>query len=113
MQSKEKKWVEIEKIIEEYAEEDEELREKLFSLRVNVFTNKKISNVVEENEKLKLKLDNAHVEISRLRKQLLIGIGLKGTEAGSARVLPDKEEDNELEDVEENSDEAEDGKTSN
>jgi len=34
-------------------EEDEELRDKLFELRVNVYSNKKISNVVEENEKLK------------------------------------------------------------
>jgi hypothetical protein len=54
MQSKEKKWLEVEKILEEYAEEDEELREKLYDLRVNVFANKKISNVVEENEKLKV-----------------------------------------------------------
>ena len=53
IQSKEKKWLEVEKILEEYVEEDEELREKLYELRVNVFSNKKISNVVEENEKLK------------------------------------------------------------
>jgi len=39
--------------LEEYVEEDEELRDKLFELRVNVYSNKKISNVVEENEKLK------------------------------------------------------------
>lgn len=45
--------MEVEKILEEYAEEDDELREKLFELRVNVFSNKKITNVVEENEKLK------------------------------------------------------------
>lgn len=68
MQSKEKKWMEVEKIIEEYAEEDDELREKLYELRVNVFSNKKISNVVEENEKLKLQLNEAHDEITRLRK---------------------------------------------
>lgn len=57
MQNKEKKWLEVEKILEEYVEEDEELREKLYDLRVNVFSNKKISNVVEENEKLKIQLD--------------------------------------------------------
>ncbi len=68
MQNKEKKWLEVEKILEEYAEEDDELREKLYDLRVNVFTNKKISNVVEENEKLKLELESAHIEIGRLRR---------------------------------------------
>lgn len=68
MQTKERKWLEVEKILEEYAEEDEELREKLYDLRVNVFSNKKISNVVEENEKLKVQLDQAHEEIGRLRK---------------------------------------------
>ncbi len=68
MQNKEKKWLEVEKILEEYVEEDEELREKLYDLRVNVFSNKKISNVVEENEKLKYELDEAHTEIGRLRK---------------------------------------------
>lgn len=54
MQNKEKKWMEVEKILEEYVEEDEELRDKLYELRVNVYSNKKITNVVEENEKLKL-----------------------------------------------------------
>lgn len=58
----------MEKILEEYVEEDEELRDKLYELRVNVFSNKKISNVVEENEKLKFQLDEAHTEIGRLRK---------------------------------------------
>lgn len=76
MQNKEKKWMEVEKILEEYVEEDEELREKLYELRVNVYSNKKISNVVEENEKLKVQLDQAHDEIGRLRKQvLMIGFG--------------------------------------
>lgn len=76
MQNKEKKWLEVEKILEEYAEEDDELREKLYDLRVNVFTNKKISNVVEENEKLKLELEQTHIEIGRLRRQLLTtGLG--------------------------------------
>lgn len=36
MQTKEKKWVEIEQIMEEYAEDDEELREKFRELRVNI-----------------------------------------------------------------------------
>lgn len=77
MQNKERKWLEVEKILEEYVEEDDELREKLFELRVNVHSNKKISNVVVENDKLKYELDEAHGEIGRLRKQLLtIGMGM-------------------------------------
>lgn len=48
MQNKERKWLEIEKILEEYVEEDDELRDKLLQLRVNVTaaSTKKISNVV-------------------------------------------------------------------
>lgn len=53
MQNKERKWIEVEKILEEYVEDDDELREKLYDLRINVESNKKISNVVEENERLK------------------------------------------------------------
>ena len=73
MQNKERKWLEIEKILEEYVHEDDELRDKLLELRVNVSaaSTKKISNVVQENEKLKVKLDNAYEEIGRLRKKLL------------------------------------------
>lgn len=54
-------------------QEDDELRDKLLELRVNVTTcsTKKISNVVQENDKLKLQLDNAHEEIAKLRKRLL------------------------------------------
>ncbi len=53
--------------------EDDELRDKLLELRVNVSgaSGKKISNVVQENDKLKVELDNAHEEIARLRRQLL------------------------------------------
>jgi hypothetical protein len=38
---------------------------------VTAANTKKISNVVQENEKLKVKLDHAHVEIGKLRKKLL------------------------------------------
>jgi hypothetical protein len=68
MQHKEKKWIEVEKILEDYVEEDEELKEKLFELRINVESNKKISNVVVENEKLKVELIEVHSELSRFRK---------------------------------------------
>jgi hypothetical protein len=40
----------------------------LYELRINVESNKKITNVVEENETLKFQLDEAHEEIGRLRK---------------------------------------------
>lgn len=70
MQNKERKWLEIERILEEYVHEDDELRDKLLELRVNVSaaSTKKISNVVQENDKLKVKLDNALEEINRMRK---------------------------------------------
>lgn len=79
MQNKERKWLEIEKILEEYVHEDDELRDRLLELRVNVSaaSTKKISNVVQENDKLKVQLDNAHEEIARMRKQLLTIGGLK------------------------------------
>lgn len=69
MQNKERKWLEIERILEEYVHEDDELRDKLLELRVNVSaaSTKKISNVVQENDKLKVKLDNALEEINRMR----------------------------------------------
>ena len=70
MQNKERKWLEIERILEEYVREDDELRDRLLELRVNVSASstKKISNVVQENDKLKVQLDNAHDEIQRMRK---------------------------------------------
>ena len=47
------------------------LKNKLNELRVNVASTKKISNVVQENEKLKLSLDSAHNEINELRLKFL------------------------------------------
>jgi uncharacterized coiled-coil DUF342 family protein len=90
MQNKEKKWLEVEKILQEYAEEDDELREKLYDLRVNVFSNKKISNVVEENEKLKMSLDQANEEVARLRKQIILISGAYANQDGTFRVNDDE-----------------------
>ena len=53
MQSKEKKWNEIERILQEYIEDDDELREKFYELRINVEPKKQLSNVVDENSSLK------------------------------------------------------------
>jgi hypothetical protein len=36
LQGKEKKWLEIEEIMDEYAQDDEELREKFRQIRVNI-----------------------------------------------------------------------------
>ena len=71
MQNKEKKWIEIEQIMEEYAEDDEELRDKFKELKVNIRPGQKISNIVHENEKLKYECKNLHNEIKRMRKILL------------------------------------------
>lgn len=87
MQNKEKKWFEVEKILEEYIEEDEELREKLYELRINVESNKKITNVVEENEKLKNEISEAHQEIGLLRRQLLNIEGVQSIDAYHKRHL--------------------------
>lgn len=46
MQHKEKKWADIEKIIQVYIDNDEELKEKIHDLRLTVGGNKKVTNVV-------------------------------------------------------------------
>ena len=57
--------------MEEYAEDDEELREKFRELRVNIRPDQKISNIVHENERIKYECRNLQNEINRLRKLLL------------------------------------------
>ena len=76
MQSKEKKWIEIEEIMEEYAEDDEELRDKFRDLKINTRPNQIISNVVFENEKMKRECKYLQNEMQRLRK-ILLNTGLK------------------------------------
>ena len=71
MQQKEKKWVQIEDIMEEYAQEDEELRDKFRELKVNIRPNQIISNTVYENETLRRECKFLKTEIERLRKMLL------------------------------------------
>mmetsp|Transcript_21220 Transcript_21220/g.15539 ORF Transcript_21220/g.15539 Transcript_21220/m.15539 type:complete len:131 (-) Transcript_21220:738-1130(-) len=63
--------MEVERILEEYLEDDDELREKLFHLRIHVETGKKISNVVEENDKLQHEIARLKREVARMRKLLL------------------------------------------
>lgn len=71
MQQKEKKWVHIEDIMEEYAQEDEELRDKFRELKINIRPNQIISNTVYENETLRRECKYLKTEIERLRKMLL------------------------------------------
>lgn len=125
MQNKERKWLEIERILEEYVHEDDELRDKLLELRVNVSaaSTKKISNVVQENDKLKVQLDNAHEEINRMRRQLLTIGGLKRddvldklesavTPNNNDDIIEDEDEEYDEEEYEEeDEDEGEDAET--
>lgn len=71
MQQKERKWVQIEDIMEEYAQEDEELRDKFRELKLNIRPNQIISNTVYENETLRRECKYLKTEIERLRKMLL------------------------------------------
>ena len=71
MQQKERKWVQIEDIMDEYAQEDEELREKFRELKLNIRPNQIISNTVYENETLRRECKYLQNEIERLRKMLL------------------------------------------
>jgi hypothetical protein len=57
--------------MEEYAEDDEELREKFRELKINTRPNQVISNVVFENDKMKRECKYLMQEIQRLRKLLL------------------------------------------
>ncbi len=121
MQNKERKWLEIEKILEEYVHEDDELRDRLLELRVNVSaaSTKKISNVVQENDKLKVQLDNAHEEIARMRKQLLTIGGLKeaaldnleAVTPKNGEIIEDEDEEYDEEEYEEEDEEGEDPET--
>jgi hypothetical protein len=46
MQYKEKKWADIEKVMQIYIDNDEELKDKLHDLKLTVGGSKKVTNVV-------------------------------------------------------------------
>ena len=71
MQQKEKKWMEIEEIMIEYAQDDDELQEKFRELKVNIRQNQQISNVVYENEVIKNECTKLQNEIKRLKRLLM------------------------------------------
>lgn len=57
--------------MDEYAQEDEELRDKFRELKLNIRPNQIISNTVFENEQLRRECKYLQGEIERLRKMLL------------------------------------------
>ena len=67
LQTKEKKWLEVEKIMLEYIDGDDELRDKLQELRLNIQAETKLTSTVGENEVLKRELAKAYKEIDRLQ----------------------------------------------
>ena len=70
MQHKEKKWTEVEALIKDFVRKDKDLQKKLYDLRISVFSGKKISSVVDENEKIKKELITLYRENEDLRAQL-------------------------------------------
>ena len=71
MQQKEKKWIEIEMIIEQYARDDIELRQRLRDFKVIILPDTRISNVVSKNETLERECNLLKEEVERLRAILL------------------------------------------
>lgn len=71
LQLKEKKWGELEKLLEEFAIEDDELKERLADLRIYVLPTTKLSNVVTENDELHNDLAKSNMEINKLRNIFL------------------------------------------
>jgi hypothetical protein len=71
MQSKEKKWLEIERIISEYAQNDSELEMKLRDIKFMIRADNSIYNVVYENESMERKCGLLQKEMNRLRQILL------------------------------------------
>ena len=61
------KRLEIEKILHEYLEEDDELMSEIKKIKFMVDPNKKVTNVIEENNILRNDLEEAYLEIERLR----------------------------------------------
>jgi hypothetical protein len=57
--------------MEEYAADDEELREKFRELRVNIRPEQKITNIVHTNEQLSKECKHLQMKIKQLRTILL------------------------------------------
>ena len=70
IQQKEKKWMEIERVVMVYAAEDEELKQRFRELRFVLIPDAKISSTVAINTKLETECALLHEEINRLRQYL-------------------------------------------
>ena len=90
LQTKEKKWLEVEKIMLEYIDGDDELRDKLQELRLNIQPETKLSSTVGENEVLKKELAKAYREIDRLRHWMIDPFG-KHRQSGTNKHMREKE----------------------
>jgi hypothetical protein len=72
-QAKEKKWADVEKILVTYARKDMELRQKLTDIKYicdDPSSKRQITTVLNENEVLKRKVENAEKELELMRSQL-------------------------------------------
>jgi hypothetical protein len=67
MQSKEKKWLDVEKVLQYYIEEDDELRDRFRDLKLIIEGETKLTSVVGQNEKLV----KAYHKIDLLRNKML------------------------------------------
>ena len=63
-------WLNIEKILKEYTDEDQELRQKFRELKFSVIHERRISNYVYSCEKMKKECKKLKGEIDRLRNLL-------------------------------------------
>ena len=70
MQSKERKWMQVEQILKYYIEEDEELADRFKELKLYIDGDSKITNVVQQNEKYHKELAKAYRKIDHLRSKI-------------------------------------------
>ena len=70
MQSKEKKWLDIEKVLKYYIEEDDELADRFKDMKMIISDETPLTSVVYENEKLKNELAKAYRKVDRYRSKL-------------------------------------------
>ena len=71
MQTKEKKWSEVENYLQTLYEDNEELFYKMQDLKLTVESEVKICNVITENERLKQKNRVLKQKLTKIRKRLL------------------------------------------
>lgn len=70
MQTKEKKWADVENYLQGLYEENEELFYKMQELKLTVEGEVKIQNVMSDNEKLKKQNKGLKSKLAKIRKRL-------------------------------------------